>query len=717
MPDPILTKGNAMPAHRRVYLVIMLCSAAACAAANPAAVLRHGGLFLEIYPESGVIATGAAESGLVLAKGTIHLSESEETSPYAPLEIRDRNAETLTVLTPDGHALRLCLTGGMGVQLRPERENGAFVFKADSALGGRAMPAILAPDQDTDRGVLLTRLGNAAIPGAAALYDPDRDLAVRTGGSWAWQDGWKLCAPFSQAAPLRIQCFPHYYRDVLGIIHYTPFRPRAPWRTAPAVALTWYGLRGWEGDPAQRKDWLYPQIDWAAENLLPWAGTLVFQIDDNYLYTDDTYMRDLSAYIREKGLVPGIWFPPFGIAPPEDAAAHPGWFLHDGAGDPLTAFAGINWRDPSRRDRDNFILNTGAPEAVEKRYAPFWRKLCQTWDFDFFKIDGQPTVAARYRRAAGANGIAGYREGLRIARRLAGPDRFINGCFGIPLDGIGFMDGARTGPDAGGWHHAMEIITKFNYLNHICWWCDPDAAANQYEAPLHLVRLNAQARVLTGQQYVTDDVWTEVPDTVRAIWRRSLPTLPIWPVNLYPIAGQWPDYDIYQLRIHRAGRTWDAAGFYNFHAAPKAKQFDLSRLALPGGPVHVYEAWAGDYLGVYAADAAIPRQLDGHQAELFAIVPATDNRPALLSTSRHLSLGGLELESLAWTRTSTGWRVAGRSSHLVADDPYTLVFAHAGYTRINAGKSESAAGEKTACITLVPQADGALDWTAAFARP
>ncbi len=594
-----------------------------------------------------------------------------------------------------------------------------------AAQGGSVLPSRLLSDRESDQRVVSTRIGNAAVQAAQGFFFPEHDTALHFEARkmLSWRDAHQLACiipPNSDAPVLRLQWHGSYYRNTLEIPNYTVMHPRSFWKTAPVVALTWFGIEGWNGKHAQRKEWLFPQIDWVAEKLLPFAGSLVFQIDDNYPYEDNAYMRSLSDYIRKKGLVPGIWFAPFAVAPVEAVTTHPEAFLQDAEGGFLTAFGGVNWRNPATPGPDTFVLNTENAQAVSQWYAPFWEKVSNTWNFDFFKIDAQPTVANRYRRAKNGGGISGYRAGLQRGRDIVGEDRFINGCYGIPLDAMGIADGARTGPDASGWVHAMEVILKWQFLNRICWWCDPDAAGNQHKAALSTVRLNAQARVLTGQQFVMDDVWTEASDALTRIWQQSMPVLDIWPVNLYPIKGNWTKYDLLNLHVDKAERQWNVVGLFNYYAKSKQKQLDLNRLNFTQGQVHIYEFWSRKYVGCFAHDAAIDWELPPHDAALFSIIHDVPDRPLLLSTDRHLSQGALELEKLAWEKQDAQtWSVSGASSHLVAGHPYELSFLHRGYTvQTHETQGECAIQyDGPLCrIRITPESSAVLSWRFVFNR-
>jgi len=613
-------------------------------------------------------------------------------------------------------------------------------LQGNAALEGRLcvhkfQAAILNDEAATDKGVLVTTLGHAEVPGAASLYDPGRDLALTVGpapaATWGFDKGWpteiRSSAPAGQPL-LALRVRPHYYRDTLGIEFYAPREEQKRWPTAPVVAMTWYGIEAMKGRPAQTMERLRPEIDWVAQHLAPYAGdNLVFQLDDNYPEKDDRAMRELSDYIRSKGLVPGIWFTPHGVAAAGEAEKHPDWFLCDGQGKLLTAFAGISYKTVTDRGANNYVLNTTNAEAVKAWYGMWWHKASEIWNYDFFKIDGETHVVAAYRKAANGGGPEGYRKGLAIARQIVGPEKFINTCTGPVLDAIGHANGSRIGGDTGYHPHAMEVLLRWNFLNHFVWWCDPDAAASLYKPAVTIerVRLNAQARVLTGQQFLTDDLWTQIPADKRRVWQQSFPMLDVYPVNLYEIKD-WRRYDLVDLKIAKTWARWDVAGLFNYDGKAVEKPLDLARLPLENGEVHVYDFWRGVYLGRFARDAKIPMALAAYEGKVFSLTPApADGRPVLISTSRHVSQGGLDLEYVQWEPKGYKWIVSGTSSHLVEGDPYELVFAPDKYVATaassSAGEVKLTRGGGVVRATFTPTANtahgpppGKADWRITF---
>lgn len=649
------------------------------------------------------------------------------------------NSERLEAsIVPAGNVLKVTLeqaftvsaevTDDGGIEIIVEGPiQGDVTFQARAGVGAKAAACFLKDEAEADQGVLVTTLGPAAIAAAPSIFDPEKDLALSVGpagrASWQYDGGWQVRSSGPAGQPLvAIRVLPHYYRDTLGIEFFSARQPQKRWPTAPVVAMTWYGIEAMKGRPAQTMERLKPEIDWVARNLAPYVGdNLVFQLDDNYPEKDDKVMRELADTIRAAGLVPGIWFAPHGVAPAGEAEKHPDWFLRDADGKLLACFAGICYETLAKDKgyKRNYILNTENPEAVKAWFGLWWHKASETWNYDFFKIDGETYVAESYRKSANGGGAEGFRRGMAAARAIVGPEKFINMCMGPVLDAVGIADGSRTGGDTGYHPHAMGVLLRWNFLNNFAWWCDPDAAASLYKpaATVERVRLNAQGRALTGQQFLTDDLWTQMPPEKVRVWQQSFPMLDIRPANLYEIKD-WSRYDHIDLKIARPWGRWDVVGLFNYGGSAVEKPLNLARLQLPAKAVHVYDFWRGAYLGRFAGDAKISQSMAPFEGRAYAVVPAADDgRPVLLSTSRHISQGGLDVEAAEWKRDGRRWTVAGKSSHLVKGDPYELAFAAGGQAEVSAKSSAGAmklsrAGGVVRAV-FTPTADKA-DWEVVF---
>lgn len=676
---------------------------AACASSAWATDVSVEGLTIRLEERKGTLRVFRDGLGDVLAPSDLGLG--------APRTVEADDGVLRASYGPEGTLQCRLDPDGLGFEVRASRPGGreAIEWAWPLRMGEDPVPGWRQSERSADRGVLTMTLGSAEVPGAPSVFDRERDLALSLVEGRAriasGSEGYALRGAWGVSGSFRVRLQPHYYRDGLGLRYYAPLRKRSYWHTAPCVAMTWYGIRAYQGRPAQTLERLLPEMDWVRDHLLPWDPNLIFQLDDNYLEGDDALMRRLSDEIRARGMIPGVWFTPYTVAPNSLEATHPEWFLHDAQGSALNTFGGISYNQRT--------LNVENPEAVEAWFARWWRKACHEWGYDFFKIDGQPDVVNAYRNARDANGIESYRRGLRIGRSIVGPDRFINGCWGTPVEGVGIMDGSRTGGDTGDFPHALDVVIRWNWLNNIAWWSDPDAAANLATASVERVRLNTQARSLTGQQFLTDEQWTNVPDSTAYAWQRAMPNLDIRPANLYPIED-WTRYDVFDLKVGKAGLTWDVAGVHNFTGEPKTRTLDPAELGLPAASYRVYDYWRSE-ASTLAPGEGLRVDLAPWEGRLFAIRPAAeDGRPELLSTSRHISQGGLDLERYEVRRLDGAWRVSGTSSHLVEGDPYSITLWTGPLEVVS---SDSTAGAptvnltgSTTKVTLPASASGEASW-------
>ncbi|MEN6385049.1 MAG: hypothetical protein ABFD79_07600 [Phycisphaerales bacterium] len=661
------------------------------------------------------------EIGTVLYNGVIAISDSSTADRALPVtaDVNSVNGELIINADNEVKIWAKCEQGDIVTIIAQSAGGKSLQFRSFSS-SDSAIPAISQKARATDRNVLFTTLGAAELS-SNALFDISRDclLVVESsaGVQWRWDNGWQIqTGVSSKELTVSIKVNRHYYRDELGLGYFAPLQKTSFWGTAPVVALTWYGINTYGGDSKQKKEWLYPQIDFVAQNLLPYAGKMVFQLDDNYYFNDDKYMREISDYIRSKGMIPGIWFTPFSIAPRSVAESHPAWFLHDNNGKLLTSFGGCNWG--YKADDQPYILNVHDPQAASQWYKMFWSKASMTWNYDYFKLDAALNAFDAYNTSIEGGGPYGYRKGLQIARDIIGPDKFINNCSPGPIAAaIGLIQGSRIGLDSAACDHAIDVMQRWNFLNNIVLWCDADAIANSYQKPTEIIRSNVTARALTGQQFLTDDMWTRMPAPAIKIMQKGMPVLDIRPGNLYKIEN-WRDYDIFDLKIAKEWGSWDVAALFNYSGVATSKILDLSRLRLTSEYLYVFEYWSSKYLGRFDRNAKLQRYLMPYDVEVFAIVPVSDNKPTLLSTSRHISQGSLDIDNIKYTGDVNDWIVSGTSENLVAGENYQLVFTSFNYKPVNVKADVNSTVDSNNGIVrlnFVPKSS-CLNWRIEFAH-
>lgn len=395
--------------------------------------------------------------GLILSSGIITSGEDSESistnDPGISYKIIEKQDSKLVIGFHDNLEVEAELYGDTVLVLKSrDNRSGTVFLTARAPLSDRTMAAILLNEKLEDKNTLIQSLGKTSLTGLKSIFDPYKDLALQIGSEgeaeWNLFHQWYLKTSAKAGDTLcRIKIIRNYYRDRLGITYYAPVKKRSYFQKAPALAMTWVGIEGKLNRPdfSQRKEWLYPNIDWVAEHMLPYAGEMVFQLDDNYPIDDPQYMRDISDYIRNKGLIPGIWLAPFGVAPYKETESHPEWFIHNPDGSPITTFSGLSYDDINHYS--SAVLNVNNKEAVDKRFAGFLREVSEDWNYDYFKMDGIPAIVNVYKKSVDGGGVEGVRRGLHIIRSVLGPDKYINTCWGLPLEGIDIVNGSRVGGD------------------------------------------------------------------------------------------------------------------------------------------------------------------------------------------------------------------------------------------------------------------------------
>lgn len=535
----------------------------------------------------------------------------------------------------------------------------------------RPVPARLAPEQYDERFILT--LGNVETALADGKYDPQTDRFTRDDGS----------------------VIEHYYRDLLGVTWFKPL-DKSVFPLPPSGWCSWYSYY-WEITPEE----LLANARWIAAHLREYGASVV-QLDDgwqaagngmgdnrDWTIVNERFavlgMERLAGEIRALGLMPGIWIVPHGQSNP-DVARQTGVFLRDESG-----------VSPSQTWAGDYLLDPTLPAAHEYLKELF-QKL-RGWGYTYFKIDGQPVALSEYASQlkhmkhppASASQPAAraaelYRSTLTTIRSAIGPESYLLGCWGVPLPAIGIVDGCRTGGDiTPGWDGfltASDAVQKWAFLHNIAWYCDPDVVMVRPPLSDGAARCWATIMGLSGQALLCSDRLPDLPDSRVELLRRIYPATDIRPLDLFKPGQRKPLWllKIAQPTRGRAGvqyirppeRSYDVLGVFNLDpqsASSRLVQWsDLGHV--PDETLHVYDFWSRTYLGAWRSGVFI--DTPPADVRVLTFVPAGPT-PALLSTSRHITQGWLDVADLEEAGGPDGPVVRGRSQ-VIANDAYTLTF-------------------------------------------
>ncbi len=564
----------------------------------------------------------------------------------------------------------------------------------------KAVPCRIQDGGNLD--LFLMTLGDVETPLSQGRYDPRTDDVTLNDGT----------------------VMRRHFQDTLGIKYYTPL-DKSVFPLPPSGLCTWYYYyQDINEDEVKRN------ARWIAENLKDYGAQIV-QIDDgwqketkegrhgsrDWTGVDQAFpggMAALAAYIKSLGLTPGIWLAPHGQSNEEVVQNAPGVFLFK----PDGTSASESWEG-------KFLVDPSSPEA-HTYLKDLFSSLCD-WGYDYFKIDGQPVVVNEYRRTGEFMNNPGdpeelYRTTLATIREAIGPKRYLLGCWGTPLEGVGTMNGSRTGGDVvGGWSGflgALRATMRGYYTHNIVWYADPDVLLVRPPLSLEQARVWATLQGLTGQALLSSDRLTDLSENRVEILRRVFPAADIRPLDLFPSQR---NKRIWDLKISHLGRHYDVVGVFNFREdRPEPIELNWKELGLPGDrPIHVFDFWNGEYAGAW--EAGMVMTINPTSCRVLTLLPMSD-RIQLVSTNRHITQGWIDLVQLESEPDGLSFR---GESRVIKNDPYELhfVFPRGTNFAIKSAKARSSAGSVSsrqtnhqgwATVTIDSDTTAEVDWEVTF---
>lgn len=482
-----------------------------------------------------------------------------------------------------------------------------------------------------------------------------------------------------------------FYADAVKRQYHVTLRPRT------ATYCTWYAEQhGAAGDEKSTVE----LAKFAARELKPF-GLGVVQVDDEWqngshfngprrgfdrVRPDGPYaqgMAPVATAVEKSGLTFGLWWLPFGrnYQDPE-YTNHLDWFVKRMDGRPYDTAWGGTCLDLTQPD----------VQAQLARIAGLYR----AWGVKYFKMDGLYTGAAceqiyvndGYKEDHFGNNrlfynprktnIEAYRDGLKLIRKNAGDDVFFSGCCIAQnmreLGAIGLVDSMRIGPDANGNLRSGPLRgTKLYFLNGRVWWNDPDpcilrsggSSLGGKAVTLDQARLTASWVALAGQFFLVSDWLPALPPERLEILKRTMAShfATARPVDYFDqeLPSTWLVTD------SRSGVRRDVIGVFNQETNALTVHFSSAKLGLdPAKSYYAFDFWSNSPAPSFQGDfkCEVPRT-----ACRILAVRGRENHPVLVSTSRHITQGMVDITSETWDAekmTLTG------VSQIVGNDPYEL---------------------------------------------
>jgi hypothetical protein len=178
--------------------------------------------------------------------------------------------------------------------------------------------------------------------------------------------------------------------------------------------------------------------------------------------------------------------------------------------------------------------------------------------------------------------------------------------------------------------------------------------------------------------------------------------------------------------IDKPFENWSVLARFNWRKLPlywnrdtlPAEEVRFADLGLSADREYlVFEFWTQKFLGKSKGSFTAPAQDASNGLQVFAIREARPY-PWILSTTRHISQGGVDLLDVKW---DAGANTLSGKSAVVVGDPYVLTVHLPEGFRLQAAEAE---GEKvktenlghTGTVRMTPSATGTVNWKMTFAR-
>ena len=521
-----------------------------------------------------------------------------------------------------------------------------------------------------------------------AVYDRSSDWLISADQSYTSSDymitpqsGDSTVMHYSvsmKGSQLTLRFRPHYYQKHRGLKYFNPSAYKI-WDKSVAGWCSWYAFKT---DITEKN--VMETCDVIAETMLPY-GLEYFQIDDGYQQNGgqpETWITPngkfpsglpaLAAYIKSKGLKPGIWTN-VAIHDSTYAANHKELFVTDASGNPATG----RWID--------YIMDGSNKETLDSVISPVYKNFRET-GWEYFKLDalrhllfeGYNSHSTFFRNKKTDREVA-FRNVVSRVREEAGPDNFLLSCWGVLPAVVGLADGCRIGNDGYGY----TALAQYNSFNNVIWRNDPDHIEL---TPAEAYR-SCMATSLTGSLFMV----TDKPEIYRTKLiepaQKALPVLFTRPGQVFDLdpsrsmmidrtlsemsgsgereadGSRTSPFDLFMLEINKPWESWVMLG----RTASYEQKISFEELGLdPDAEYLVYEFWTGEFRGIFKTGFSFGETAPQFNCQLFCIRKKTGH-PQILATDRHISCGAIDLSDVRWVNNN----LSGTST-TIANDPYTL---------------------------------------------
>ena len=452
-------------------------------------------------------------------------------------------------------------------------------------------------------------------------------------------------------------------------------------------------------------------------------------------------LRVVTDYLRERGIITGLWWMPFcGVSWDPAWSGRSNLFARAFADTPpckSTATVAIAKAQKAGKPFETVwadtCLDMTNPDA-RAYVAAMTRRITYDWGMDYIKFDGIWTGYAGDLLGGKswkndhidnvvfadetASNMSAFRQGLKTQREAAKPGTFILGCNLAQspralVPSVGFVDAMRIGGDNGPidmfpnrYRKGPESATVNYFLNGRVWYNDPDPVYVRNVVPLGRARTFASFTALAGALYNFSDWLPDLkPERVEILKRTLAPhgILSARPIDYF-------ESDLPNAWVLEKGGV-RVFGLYNWNTN-EAMRVDYPAAYAGLDPAKTYagfDFWADRF--VPAFKGRLSADVAADDCRVIAVREFDGTKPVVVSTSRHVASPAFDVADEKWeaaakTLSGTSRTVSGESYELRIAVPWGLRCVSANGGRI------VQSGPETRITFEAGRA--ALDWRLAF---
>jgi len=462
-------------------------------------------------------------------------------------------------------------------------------------------------------------------------------------------------------------------------LRYRPMNNDTVFKRPPVGWMTWYAVRHGACEEAvlansriQKEklkaygaDAVWVDWEWYHDGVHEHDGSADF---DTFTPNPTKYPNGLGYVadeIRKDGFTPCVWIGASHETRETD-------FIKDNPEVLLVkrhSWCGSWWFDPTH------------PKYLDEFIPSVFKNLTENWGYEAIKWDALPRAMDYYDQYHDdfydptVTSEQAMRNVVKKARETVGDKAYMLSCHGEATRDIQMyadvFDAARIGADIFSWSDFLESgvgrLYKYYPMHNVIQYCDPDNLVireefNTYDQAISRASLFA----LLGTPITLGDDLRELSDERIEIIRRAIP-----PMNTHPMCLDSKTYDAEVELVNTFIRTkYDEYQVVDvFNLTERYLTYDLKFTDLdlmPEEEYLVYDFWNKTFLGKIRH--GLTMELRACQSRVLLIRKVL-NRPQLVSTSRHITQGAFDVESMSWnaeTKTLSG------VSKTVAGEPYTI---------------------------------------------